>query len=205
MINWGLQDKNRQAFPPVVWRALKTFNSLQEATPRADRHLTVRFLFFILVLTVSYLIATEIDIKLSMVPAVLTALSILAGFIINLILSTGNQANFEGISHTEIKRVTGNIKHMLKFQIETFLTYLITLCLGLALFTVPWRPIQITFELFFLAGVVYSVARSLILPFQLYELHEYRMDIIFRKKQREAQADWEKMKKKSSPKISNGF
>lgn len=175
------------------------------STPHTGKHLTVRGLFFILVLTVSYLVTTKIDIKATIVPVALTALSILAGFIINLILSTGSQSNFDGITHSEMKRVTGNIKSMLKFQIATFLTYLSTLCSGLVLYTIPWAIMQIGLEVFFLAGITYSLARSIIIPFQLYELHEYKMGIILNKKKREAQADWERKKKESSPKISNGF
>lgn len=200
IINFLLLDKNKTGFPPVVWRALTSFKILIESPSVPNKHRLVRSLFFVLAICVTGLISTNINIKLVITPIILTALSIFAGFIINLILQTGSQENFEEISLLEMEKVTIIIKDMLKFQIQTFLTYFATISLGVVVYVFPWENIKIIPEMLFLTGAIYSFTRSIILPFQLLELHNYKLDIILRKKKTEEQAGWEKKKNSSNKK-----
>ncbi|WP_035238089.1 hypothetical protein [Desulfobacter vibrioformis] len=194
IVTWLAQDKNKQAMPPAVWKALAAYQSVLDLQTPSRKHYLIRGLFCFLLLVVNYLASDSMDIIKTLVPASLTILSILAGFIINLILITGNQGDYHEMTHHEMDQVVFSIKQMLKFQIETFLTYLLTLFLGLAVYMLPWGYIQTATQVLFLTGVAYSVLRSLILPFQLYELHEYKLNLMLKKKKKRAQRAWEEKK-----------
>ncbi|MCC5858603.1 MAG: hypothetical protein JJT90_10635 [Ectothiorhodospiraceae bacterium] len=137
--------------------------------------------------------------------ASITALSILGGFIINLMLFTGRMGDAQGISADDSRIVASHISYLLVSQSTTFFVYLITLVMAISWFAfasaenafVNSISISLRMATALLIGLLFvCFMRSTILPLQLYEMHRFTLDLMVATKDKELSELIDKEKRK---------
>lgn len=118
----------------------------------------------------------------------LTALSILSGFMVATMIFTGKIDAAKSLSLVELRDVAGKVNYLLLYQIGTLANHLV--CIPLMLLTPSIADVSpvagvifaiVSFGLFFV-----SIARSLLVPVQILELHRFTHAALLREKRQEA-------------------
>lgn len=177
--------------PPEITRAIKNLHLMRKEDMELPANIFLHYIWllgtFSGIMTISYLLSSAIEIKENLVVGGLTALAILAGFLVNLMLYTGNSENLSTLNHNLAEKIAIDIRLLLRFQVRTFLIYIITILYGLLWFIVPQNIGKTIIETILFAGMAGSICFSAILPFQLYEIHTFLLDEVIKKKKTEAQ------------------
>lgn len=121
------------------------------------------------------------------VRAVMTVIAILAGFVMNMILTTGKTDMFQYLDLNEAIKIRDKLKFLIWSQIMTLTIYFLT-----EVFAVIWFYVkggdglfEQTIAVLFVGGIVASLFRSLLLPYQIYEVHDFALDATIKHKQEE--------------------
>lgn len=118
----------------------------------------------------------------------LTAISILSGFMVATMVFTGKIEAAKSLNLAELRDVAGKSSYLLLYQIATLANHLV--CLPLLLITPAVAAISqntgmaigiVALGLFFV-----SIARSLLIPVQILELHRFTHKALLREKRDEA-------------------
>ena len=180
----------REAFPPIIWTAFEVFLQLRKETSGSSGRLPIRLAFFALVLVVAFVISQNVQFSPDFFSSVLTVLSILAGFLMSLLLFVSANEHYEELNHNELYEAVTRIRLLLKFQTVTFLIYLLCICSSLLWFIISkgiWQDIIVTIVI---TSLVYAMLRSFLLPAQLYEIQSFRLGEMLNKKKSEAKEKW---------------
>lgn len=135
----------------------------------------------------------EIEFFRSVMVAVMTLASVLAGFIVTLMLFTGRSTGAESLRVDDVGDYVLKVKYLLFSQVYTLIVHLLVV-VGCVFWMVadlassewfwPRVALSLTSGLFLL-----SLIRTLLLPFQIYEIHEFELDSVLLEKQRQAQKE----------------
>ena len=122
--------------------------------------------------------------------AALTAISVLTGFMITTMVFTGKIEAAKSLSLDELRSASAKVNHLLLFQFGTLANHLV--CLSFALLTpaiaARWVELGDPVGTLCLALLLVSVARSLLVPLQILELHRFTHAALLREKREEAAA-----------------
>lgn len=188
--NWHLWDRVIEALPPVIGRAAHTAADIRHDGGKEPGAYPVRIALFGFIVVGSNLIALSVDLDKEFVASALTALSILAGFLMSVLLFTGNVDVFGQLDHNAVSHVAERLSALLRFQSKTFFVYMLSIFTCLIWFLIPKGMIRTGVETLALTFILYSLLRSLLLPLQLYELHSFRFKNVVQDRKKAAQQAW---------------
>lgn len=188
--NWHLWDRVIDVLPPVIGRAVHTGAGIGRDGSQEPRAYPVRIAVFVFILVGSNMIARNVDLDKEFVASALTALSILAGFLMSVLLFTGNVDILSQLDHNAVSHVAERLSALLRFQSKTFFVYMLSIFICLVWFLTPNGMIRTGVETLALTSIVYSLLRSLLLPLQLYELHSFRFKNVVQDRKKAAQQAW---------------
>lgn len=185
-------------FVPDEWRSAlrsghRLFGIIHKTRAPVKKHLVGFGLP--LALGVIYYVFVRPTFSAFAISASMTVIGLLAGFLINLMLTLGKSDTLESVDYATSRLVIDRLRYLLWSLTATFLSYVATLAVGIALLamTVPAgktepAPVPI-FTALFVSGLMLVFIRSVFLPLQIVELHQLQFDQILRAKQRRQEQD----------------
>lgn len=122
--------------------------------------------------------------------AALTVVSILSGFMVTTMVFTGKIDASKSLTLSELRDVTSKISYLLLYQIGTLANHLACLSVMLLLpaLAAQFPMIGDSPTVIGLALLFVSIARSLLVPVQIIELHRFTHAALLREKSEEAKA-----------------
>lgn len=172
----------RFGFPPAFVRSLKTFSRIWSDRRENGGKKRVIIPAWAAVWGGSAYAAYTYDLSGDFITVLATVLSILAGFLINLMLYTGNASNIQRLNASNAERIKAHILFLLRFQIRTFGFYIKTVIFGVVWFVAPNELSKNIAEAVIIAAGVFSLAYSLALPYQLYDIHLFLLEVTVNEK-----------------------
>ena len=132
--------------------------------------------------------------------AVLTFVGILTGFVVTLMLFTGRQNGMESLSLENAKQFKDKVIYLLWSQSATLTTYLLTAITALVWLAVVgddpsfkdeavgnWA--QMILGSISIGFLLLAIVRTILLPYQIYELHNYSLSLLVHDKEKELDRD----------------
>ncbi|MBA0099822.1 hypothetical protein WH218_12210 [Stenotrophomonas indicatrix] len=120
------------------------------------------------------------------VVGILTFVSVLAGFMVTLMLFTGRTAGAGSLSVGQTPKYIDKVTYLLFSQALTLAVHIVcaAVCLiWLLLNAIESAGVATTVMFFVALGlIVLSMARSLLLPFQIYEVHQFEFESLLESK-----------------------
>jgi hypothetical protein len=125
----------------------------------------------------------------------LTAISVLAGFMVTTMVFTGKIEAAKNLSATELREVAAKVTHLLLYQFGTLTNHLVCL---MALFFTPfvaaaWPRGSTIMASISLALFFVSIIRSMFIPLQIIEIHRFTHAALMRDKRDEAKRESARM------------
>lgn len=126
----------------------------------------------------------------SVVSSILTLASVLAGFMVTLMLFTGRTTGTSSLTVDQLPRYIDKITYLIFSQAFTLFILIFTsmLCIMWMVIsseTTAWSPYIIIFGAVISGFIVLSLLRVILLPFQIYEVHRFELDSIYEEKVKE--------------------
>lgn len=182
---------------PDEWRsALSSSRRLFEVVHRSDAPFSKVLVGFGLpvLLGLAFYMAVRPTLSAFAISASMTVIGLMAGFLMNLMLSTGKVDSLEDVDYDTSTLVIDKLRHLLWSLTLTFLSYVATLAVGIALIAEtasrtpePSSPETILSQVFtalFVGGLVLVFVRSFFLPLQIVELHQFQFDELLQSKKK---------------------
>lgn len=181
--------------PDEMQSALSAARSmLREAT--LTSHFWIKQLFAALVpASIGFYLAwhlTSPDISLdyanlrSIVYGVMTLVTVLAGFMVTLMLFTGRSASASSLPIEEAQRYVGKVKYLLFSQAATLAAHVLVIVAAIGWLTADIVSSEDIYQriLFasFSGAFFLSLTRTALLPFQIYEIHEFELNAMIGEK-----------------------
>jgi len=176
--------KEKKCMPPVASISLDTIQTMMEQRTVVAKHNFLKFLFFALITEIATFIPSKIDGNNDYAISVITALAVLAGFLMTLILYTGSTDHIEVLNFDATEKLSKKIKQLLRFQVITFFLYIATILSAVISLLFSIGAIRFIIDAITFIGMVYSFLYSIALPLQLYELHNNRLDEVIKAKKK---------------------
>lgn len=131
------------------------------------------------------------SISVDFIQGYLTVLGVLAGFVVTLMLFTGSGEGTDVLNHHSAERYAEKILYLLFSQTVTLICYLVAIALGACwLFSnkapaAAHHPAYHAIAPFVLGAGVLALVRTMLLPAQIYERHEFVMSALIDRKREE--------------------
>lgn len=113
---------------------------------------------------------------------IMTFGSVLAGFVVTLMLFTGRTDGANSLSVDQANDYISKVKYLIFSQILTLIVYLscILTCLWwLVCYGLEFAPVYLNFSWHLTAGLLLlSVLRTVLLPLQIYEVHDFELQTL---------------------------
>ena len=183
-------DLDKSGLPPIIVRFLKVARQiiLESRKDNAGCRI-VKAAFMVLLVGISVFLPSKTPTD-QILPIALTVLSIMAGFLFSLLLLTGSTETLNKFDHRTTEIIVRHVKFLLRFQILTFVIYFFTIISGLFVLFLEHYWARYCFEVMFYFGLIWSVFRSFLIPFQMYEHHELKLNKTMDFKNDEAHKAW---------------
>lgn len=114
----------------------------------------------------------------------ITVLGILSGFLMSLMLFSGRLSGAESLNYESSQLYRNKILYLLWSQTITLVIYILTAFLCMLWFAVA-KEYQPVVSVLVSGGLATSMVRSLLLPYQLVDMHKFSLDILVKSKLRE--------------------
>lgn len=122
----------------------------------------------------------------SIVFGVMTLSSVLAGFLVTLMLFTGRSPSATALTLDQTEDYVGKVKYLLFSQAATLVIHLLVITIAIAWLIAEAASSGIILQRALLscfAGTLFlSLVRTLLLPFQIYEIHEFELNSLISEK-----------------------
>jgi hypothetical protein len=123
---------------------------------------------------------SKVSVSVDFVQGVLTVVGVLAGFVVTLMLFTGGTSGTEKLNHDQTRRYASKTYYLLFSQTVTLACYLASLVLGSAWLFTNTGATHGTAHAYvapFLCGSVgLALARTILLPAQIFERHHFAIE-----------------------------
>lgn len=133
-----------------------------------------------------YLPPSTLSHSIGKIAATLSTLaSVFSGFIVTLMLFTGRGAGASSLAYEKACTYAQKIKYLLFSQLQTLVSYLVVMLVS---FSELLLSPGITTSKFYIgtlsACVLIAATRTILIPFQIYEIHEFELDSIVEEKKK---------------------
>lgn len=122
----------------------------------------------------------------SIIFGVMTLSSVLAGFLVTLMLFTGRSPSATALTLDQTENYVGKVKYLLFSQAATLVIHLLVITIAIAWLIAEAASSGIILQRVLLscfAGtLLLSLVRTLLLPFQIYEIHEFELNSLISEK-----------------------
>lgn len=139
-----------------------------------------------------YLTSADINIDYdnlrSIVYGIMTLVTVLAGFMVTLMLFTGRSASASSLPIDDAQRYVGKVKYLLFSQAATLAAHVLVIVAAIGWLTADIVSSEDIYQRIFFAsfsGAFFlSLIRTLLLPFQIYEIHEFELNAMIDEKKK---------------------